>query len=181
MRHSELVKNQVSNQKSSSMEEGRHPRGNTQHSYTRGRGRFRGDRHRGRGGGHNTQGGARGGAQGGGGFQAWYGKRCAKCGKAAHRDWNNCPTKRDTCHKCMKTGHWSRLCNSNDELTESMNSQFFLGSVTCADTENMKNILRDIGLLERDPVKIRLKDGAQPPCLTTSGRVPIPLLPKVTA
>jgi len=45
----------------------------------------------------------------------------------------------------------------------------------------IKGILSDVGLLKGDPVKIRLKDGAQPFCLATSRRVPIPLLPKVTA
>jgi len=39
---------------------------------------------------------------------------------------------------------------------------------------------QDVGLLQGEPVKINLKEGIEPFCLSTARRIPIPLLPKVT-
>ena len=47
--------------------------------------------------------------------------------------------------------------------------------------EEVKQLSGGVGLLKGDPVKITLKDGVQPFCLCTARRVPISLLPKVTA
>ena len=140
-RHSELVKGQVSNQKGGVVEEIKHPKENYHYS-TQFRGRSHGrtthGQYRGHGRGYNTQHahrGARGGAYGGQGPQPTD-RKCNKCGKPAHSNWRNCPARQDECHSCQRVGHWSKFCPSVDELTEDMSSQFFLGSVTCADTES---------------------------------------------
>ncbi|KAK7929206.1 hypothetical protein WMY93_005601 [Mugilogobius chulae] len=53
--------------------------------------------------------------------------------------------------------------------------------VDSINTEKFDDVFGDIGLLKCDPVKIKLKDNAEPYSLTTPRRVPFPLLPKVEA
>ncbi len=63
--------------------------------------------------------------------------RCGKCGRSPHEDSSKCPAKDKRCRKCNKMGHFATVCRSApvDKGVSEVTENFFLGSVTCEETD----------------------------------------------
>ncbi|UYV83953.1 K02A2.6-like [Cordylochernes scorpioides] len=53
---------------------------------------------------------------------------CTRCGNSNNHDWKNCPAMNSYCNKCMKKGHYAKVCRS-EAINEIKSEIAFLGSV----------------------------------------------------
>lgn len=67
---------------------------------------------------------------------------CSQCGYPSHEDSNKCPARYKRCLRCNKPKHFQAVCRTkvvneviDEDETEDMDDCFFLGSVSCDETE----------------------------------------------
>ncbi|UYV63312.1 K02A2.6-like [Cordylochernes scorpioides] len=53
---------------------------------------------------------------------------CTRCGNSNNHNWKNCPAMNSYCNKCMKKGHYAKVCRS-EAINEIKSEIAFLGSV----------------------------------------------------
>ncbi|UYV72597.1 K02A2.6-like [Cordylochernes scorpioides] len=53
---------------------------------------------------------------------------CTRCGNSNNHDWKSCPAMNSYCNKCMKKGHYAKVCRS-EAINEIKSEIAFLGSV----------------------------------------------------
>ncbi|UYV63745.1 K02A2.6-like, partial [Cordylochernes scorpioides] len=119
---------------------------------------------------------------------------CTRCGNSNNHDWKNCPAMNSYCNKCMKKGHYAKVCRS-EAINEIKSEIAFLGSVE----DNSKKWIVPIKQLSSNFLnpkrefpeifnglghakinyKISLQPDAKPYALCTPRRVPIPLMKQV--
>ena len=65
-------------------------------------------------------------------------RECGRCGRNHASGREYCPARRAECHKCHKKGHFAQVCRTKGvrEVTEnSDHPTYFLGSISCDDSE----------------------------------------------
>ncbi|UYV69722.1 hypothetical protein LAZ67_7000457 [Cordylochernes scorpioides] len=79
---------------------------------------------------------------------------CTRCGNSNNHDWKNCPAMNSYCNKCMKKGHYAKVCRS-EAINEIKSEIAFLGSVE----DNSKKWIVSIKVNNRQ-VNFKIDTGA---------------------
>ncbi|UYV84741.1 K02A2.6-like, partial [Cordylochernes scorpioides] len=79
---------------------------------------------------------------------------CTRCGNSNNHDWKNCPAMSSYCNKCMKKGHYAKVCRS-EAINEIKSEIAFLGSVE----DNSKKWIVPIKVYNRQ-VNFKIDTGA---------------------